>query len=135
MSYKMSFSMDELKAGFAVLSEPETKAAFKQISFESVKNNFLDVVKNRYFCFEGNASRAEFWQFYLVCVIINAIGLGIFVALPLWGVGARRLHEVGKSGWVQLYALIPFVGWLIPLALWMLKPVEGCGCGCGCEQK
>ena len=40
-----------------------------------------------------------------------------FVALalliPLLAVGARRLHDSGKSGWWQLFVLIPLAGWLV----------------------
>jgi uncharacterized membrane protein YhaH (DUF805 family) len=42
-------------------------------------------------------------------------GLAVFV--PGLVAGARRLHDVGKSGWMLLIALIPMIGsiWLIVL--------------------
>jgi len=136
MAYQISVSMDEIKAGLAVLSAPETKECFSKISFESVKNNFLDVVKNRYFCFEGTASRAEFWQYYLAFFVLSIIPFLNFIAIPallipFWGTWARRLHEVGKSGWM---IIIPVLN-VCALILCLCKPAEGCGCGCGCEQK
>ena len=33
--------------------------------------------------------------------------------LPSIAVGARRLHDIDKSGWWQLVGLIPFIGWII----------------------
>lgn len=39
------------------------------------------------------------------------------VLIPALAVGVRRLHDVGKSGWMMLVGLIPFVGgiWLLVL--------------------
>jgi uncharacterized membrane protein YhaH (DUF805 family) len=36
---------------------------------------------------------------------------------PPHNIGVRRLHDVGKSGWMMLIALIPLVGgiWLLVL--------------------
>lgn len=51
-------------------------------------------------------------------------GLGIlgglytlFVLIPGIAVGVRRLHDVGKSGWMLLVGFIPIIGviWLIIL--------------------
>jgi uncharacterized membrane protein YhaH (DUF805 family) len=33
--------------------------------------------------------------------------------LPSLAVGARRLHDIDKSGWFQLLYLIPVIGWII----------------------
>ena len=121
-------------------------------------DNFKDIVTKKYFCFEGRAGRKEFWMYFLACVIINAI-LGVIpkagpilqavfalaTLLPTLGAAARRLHDTGKSGWMQLLAFIPVVGVIIVLILCALEgqkeankfgaPVaEGCGCGCGCEE-
>jgi uncharacterized membrane protein YhaH (DUF805 family) len=35
--------------------------------------------------------------------------------VPSLAVGVRRLHDVGKSGWMLLVALIPLIG-----AIWLL---------------
>ncbi len=35
------------------------------------------------------------------------------VLLPSLGVGVRRLHDTGRSGWWLLIALIPFVGVIV----------------------
>lgn len=87
-------------------------------------NIFLDVVKNKYADFNGRARRKEYWSFVLVNIIIGFvfgilgailslftyIGYIVSLALLLPGVaiGVRRLHDVGKSGWFLLIALIPF---------------------------
>ena len=41
------------------------------------------------------------------------------LVIPLIAVGARRLHDTNKSGWWQLFALIPLAGWLV-LAIFFL---------------
>ena len=120
--------------------------------------NFQDIITKKYFCFEGRAGRKEFWMFFLANFIINVIlsvipkvgpiiqaVYSLAILLPFLGVTARRLHDTGKSGWLQLLALIPVVGGLIVLILCIPEgqkeanqygaPVaEGCGCGC-CENK
>lgn len=158
MAYKMNLSIDELTENVKSLSSPEVKEGFSKLSVNSVKDNFINIIKNRYFCFEGVAKRSEYWQYALMLVVIDIVvsvvwtilgivGLGIVgyilhgvinlaLLCPSLGVGARRLHDTGKSGWLQLIAIIPIIGWLIVLVLMLGKSVEcECGCGCGCEQK
>ena len=93
----------------------------------------------QYAGFKGRASRAEFWWFFLfillASIIISALftaflgsqigaGLtfvfGLLMLLPSLAVGARRLHDMGASGWWQLLHLIG-IGTLI-LWIWMIFP-------------
>ena len=99
---------------------------------QTIVDNFKEIVTKKYFCFEGRAGRAEFWQFVLATFIIGfvlgivdaVIGIqilsGLFslaILLPSLGCTARRLHDVGKSGWFQLLGLIPVIGGIIVLVL------------------
>ena len=43
------------------------------------------------------------------------------VLLPNIAVGARRLHDTDRSGWLQLIALIPLIGWIV-LIYWYAQP-------------
>ena len=43
---------------------------------QSLIANAKAIVTQKYFCFEGRADRAEFWQFFLVVFIVNTV-LGI----------------------------------------------------------
>ena len=99
--------------------------------------NMIDYAKKavleNYANFNGRATRPEYWWFALFNFIIG-IGLNILsLTVPLLGivallyslatlipniaVGVRRLHDIGKSGWFLLVALIPLAGavWLIVL--------------------
>ena len=120
-------------------------------------DNAKDIVTKKYFCFEGRASRAEFWQWFLAVVIVNFVlsiipGAGKFLSplfflailLPFLGVTARRLHDRGKSGWLQLIALIPIVGFIIVLIMCIPEGDAGenkygaaasCGCCCGASEE
>jgi len=74
---------------------------------------------SKYADFSGRASRSEFWWFVLaqlvvliVASLIHRFVYGIAalgLLLPALAVGARRLHDIGKSGWLQLLMLIPIV--------------------------
>ena len=93
-----------------------------------------------YAIFYGRAKRAEFWWFFLFCMIVGlmgsvidaALGLdaaiggnGVFTTLiqlatflPSIAVGSRRLHDTNRSGWWQLLWIVVFIGW-IPLIIWL----------------
>ncbi len=43
----------------------------------------------------------------------------LLLLIPLAAAGARRLHDTGRSGWWQLFALAP-VGFVVPLFLLVL---------------
>ena len=85
----------------------------------------------KYADFNGRAARPEFWWFmlaqFVVGVILNMVSpmLGGLFSLamlaPSLAAGSRRLHDIGKSGWLQLLALIPLVGWAI-LIYWDAQP-------------
>ena len=50
----------------------------------------------------------------------------IMMFIPAWAIQVRRLHDIGKSGWMQLVTLIPFVGsiWLLVLLCKESQPEE-----------
>ena len=99
-------------------------------------------VLNNYATFSGRARRSEFWFFalfnmmfaILAMVIDNILGTtldmgygvtlpygyiysiyAIAVVIPGLAVAVRRLHDVGKSGWMYFVILIPIIG-----AIWLL---------------
>ena len=98
--------------------------------FKKLIDNAKTIITQKYFCFEGRAGQGEFWRWFLALAIVNFVcGLipkvgaiigGVFllaVLLPTIGAAARRLHDRGKSGWLQLLAFIPIVGAIIVLIL------------------
>lgn len=107
-------------------------------------NWYLEVLR-KYVVFDGRAHRTEFWMFTLVSVIISivlalidvAIGTynagggvlqgiyGLAVLLPSLAVGARRLHDIGRSGWWLLLGLIPLVGIIILIVWWAQESDAG----------
>ncbi len=99
-------------------------------------NWYLKVLKE-YTNFNGRARRKEYWMFTLfnilfglgAMVLDNLLGTsnptsgygiiyGVYtlvVLIPGLAVAVRRLHDVGKSGWMLLIGLIPLIG-----AIWLL---------------
>ena len=41
--------------------------------------------------------------------------------VPILATGARRLHDSGKSGWWQLFVLIPVAGWIVLVIFFLLR--------------
>ena len=105
--------------------------------------NFITAIKLcfiKYAQFSGRASRSEFWFFVLfgilgswIAIIIDTMILNyswekdgpvylifqIIILLPSIAVGARRLHDLNRSGWWQLL-VFTIIG-LIPLIYWWSK--------------
>lgn len=104
-------------------------------------NWYLDPLTKKYAEFEGRARRQEFWMFFLISFLISlALGVGdlvlklptlpsgggplgtlymLAVLVPTLAIGARRLHDTGKSGWLQLLLLIPCIGFLVLVFFWI----------------
>jgi uncharacterized membrane protein YhaH (DUF805 family) len=98
--------------------------------------DFTQAIKtclSKYATFSGRASRPEFWWFVLFTILASAaaslIGerleglVSLALLLPSLAVGARRLHDIGKSGWFQLLWLVPVVGWIF-LIYWAIQQSE-----------
>ena len=98
--------------------------------------NFIDSIKicfKKYRTFSGRSSRSEFWYFFLFFVIISFLlttstsgisnmfnfqTLGIIpmflmlgITVVYYAVGARRLHDINRSGlWQLIPIIINFLG-------------------------
>lgn len=84
---------------------------------------------NKYATFSGRARRKEYWMFVLfnflfaagIQIVEMALGTtgalsalySLAVFLPGLAVCVRRLHDIGKSGWWCLIALVPIVGAIV----------------------
>lgn len=100
----------------------------------------VDAVKSvftKYADFKGRSRRSEYWWFCLCnmiisgvlstlaqkvggpCAALSAI-YSLAVLVPSLAVLARRLHDIGKSGWWMLLSLVPLVGAII-LIIWLAK--------------
>lgn len=106
--------------------------------------DFVTAVKacfQRYATFSGRAKRPEYWYFFLFTflgmLIAGVLDGGSFghtlqgdnygpvqsifllvILVPSLAVAARRLHDLGKSGWWMLITFIPIIGSIIFL-IWM----------------
>lgn len=107
---------------------------------------YLKVLKN-YAVFSGRARRKEYWFFVLFNIIVSFIlvfvdgltgmfnaetGFGILsgiytlaIIIPSIAVGVRRLHDIGRSGWWFLIALVPILGGIILLVFFVLDSKPG----------
>ncbi|TGL52314.1 DUF805 domain-containing protein [Leptospira kemamanensis] len=92
--------------------------------------NAIQVCFQKYIDFNGKAKRPEFWYWVAFCIAVS-FGLNLFLPilglvfsvltfLPSISVGARRLHDVGMSGWWQLIGLTG-IGLLVLIFFWIQK--------------
>ena len=109
--------------------------------------SFTTAVKlgfERYFNFHGRSTRAEYWWWFLFCMLADVIlsvvdiitgtyiagaqsglfsGLfGLFLIIPSLALGSRRLHDINRTGWWQLMWLGIFL--IVPaivLIVWAIK--------------
>lgn len=99
-------------------------------------NWYIEVLK-KYAVFTGRSRRKEYWYFVLFSVLVSIIlgvvdgiigtyneetGFGILagvyslaIILPSIAVAARRLHDIGRTGWWLLIGFIPIIGALVLL--------------------
>lgn len=95
---------------------------------EAIRTCFM-----KYADFAGRASRPEFWWWALFNVIAGMVlgainqwlSLLFFLAtfVPYIAVTTRRLHDTGRSGWLQLIGLIPVIGWIVVI-VWLAQPAK-----------
>jgi len=93
-----------------------------------------------YVTFSGRACRSEYWYWVLFVVLVD-IAAGILDAalwtyaitsladlalfLPGLALAIRRLHDLDRSGWWILLALIPIIGFVILIIWFCTKGTEG----------
>ncbi|MBQ3806180.1 MAG: DUF805 domain-containing protein [Prevotella sp.] len=67
---------------------------------------------------QAEAADSTFMMLMIVCGIV-----GLVLLLPGLGVACRRLHDIGKSGWWLLLALVPLVNCIfaIVILIWTIK--------------
>ena len=103
---------------------------------------YIDAIRigfQKYRDFSGRSTKPEYWKwflFVLIGVLILSIldirmhtynfqaGGGLYGGLfrvvtliPSLSLGARRLHDINRTGWWQLLLFIPVIGWIALLVL------------------
>jgi len=116
---------------------------------EAFNHYFIEIIKNKYSDFKGKATRREYWYFVLFYILISIVlsiidiyiinsmlgmtfdearrggilqilfSLGMLV--PSIALSVRRLHDIGKSGWMILIGLIPLIGGIILIYFFLQK--------------
>jgi uncharacterized membrane protein YhaH (DUF805 family) len=108
----------------------------------------------RYADFSGRSRRKEYWMFvlaqllvYLPLVVLLIVGaaqseqndpsllvivscvliflLTLALLVPSIAVAVRRFHDQGKSGWLYLLSLIPWVGGLLLIVFMCIEGTAG----------
>ena len=108
-------------------------------------NNYLKILMN-WSDFDSRTSRKTYWNFVLVDIIITLIFIvltlitflrmltflgmliliieciyGLVILIPRLSAGVRRLHDIGKSGYYILWSLIPILGKIYLLYLYVVE--------------
>ena len=112
---------------------------------------YLKVMRDNYANFNGRARRKEYWMFtlfFMFFLLVPSFVFGLLIGMfpsetvlisggiilaalyfihlvPALAVTVRRLHDTGKSGWLYLLALIPYIGSLIIFIFTVIKGDRG----------
>ena len=112
---------------------------------------YLKVMRDNYANFNGRARRKEYWMFtlfFMLFLLVPSFVFGLLIGMfasetvlisggiilaalyfihlvPALAVTVRRLHDTGKSGWLYLLALIPYIGSLIIFIFTVIKGDRG----------
>lgn len=101
---------------------------------------YLKCVKQHYADFAGRARRTEYWMFVLantlvtiaLFIIFNLVHLPFVASLyslalliPGLAVGARRLHDTGKSAWWLLIGVVPVIGTIVLIIFFATEGTGG----------
>ncbi|MCL0099370.1 DUF805 domain-containing protein [Dehalococcoidia bacterium] len=77
---------------------------------------------SNYITFSGRATPAEYWWWFLFSRLIGLIPFaGLVTLIPELAVTSRRLHDSGRSGWLQI------IPWAILAAAFVSVGVGGAG--------
>ncbi|MEO2279481.1 DUF805 domain-containing protein [Pseudoalteromonas pernae] len=100
---------------------------------------FTDALK-RYADFTGRTRRKGYWMFILfylifaiVATVIDMVLGTMFVGtvyslallIPSLAIGARRLHDTGRSGWWQLLYFLPLIGFIVLIIFFVQDSQDG----------
>lgn len=124
---------------------------------KSTPRTFVEAMRvclmEKYACFNGRASRSEFWYFNLGCfllglavvivgsilaAVLGKVGFGIMVLLyiayflgiivPNLAVQVRRLHDINQTGWLVLAGIVlnmlAGLGLVFVIVIGVLPPVD-----------
>ena len=95
---------------------------------------------SNYVNFNGRACRSEYWYWVLFIILADIVAgiidyllgmqivsslFGLVTLLPGIAVSIRRLHDLDRTGWWILLALIPLIGWIILLIWYISKGTDG----------
>jgi uncharacterized membrane protein YhaH (DUF805 family) len=95
---------------------------------------------SNYVNFSDRASRSEYWfwiLFYFICLVVAIIIDSVLrtrvltavvwlgIVLPTLALSVRRLHDLDRSGWWLLLALIPLIGSIVLLIWFCTRGTDG----------
>ncbi len=95
----------------------------ENIDINQVIEQCKKVLTQEYLCFDGRMSKRDFWMFMVPVLIANCVLswtviVPLALIIPTLGTTARRLHDLGKTGWLQLIGLLcPPIGSIIVLLM------------------
>ena len=95
----------------------------QNFDFNEVVEHFKKVVTTQYFCFEGRMSKRDYWMYMIPALILGFVPfvgqlIALALLLPNLGATARRFHDLGKTGWMQLIDLVcPPIGPIVVLLM------------------
>ena len=108
------------------------------------KQDVITVLRDKYFTIDGRAPRSEYWYFWLffllVSIALNPIDSILFASsginplsalftlltfIPFFTLAVRRLHDRDLSGWWLLLMIVPVIGSIALIVIYMMRGTPG----------
>lgn len=115
---------------FIIKRPPTGPNRFGQPSLPMEFGQAIRAYFSNYAKFEGRASRSEFWWAVLFVFVVGIVTSFIPFVNVVWSLAtiipsislaARRLHDINRSGWLQLLAMSFPIG-TVAVIVWYCQP-------------
>jgi len=94
----------------------------QSVDFSQVIQHFINVLTKQFLCYSGRMSRFDYIAFIIPALLVEYLlcwtGIVYLIFLiPTGCASARRLHDLGMTGWIALLMIFPLLNIILTVYL------------------